>query len=197
MRRTGEHRAGGFPLDDAALTRLVQAALDEDAASRDVTSIATVLPGQRARARLVARQAGVVCGVPLAVATFRLCDPDVTVRVDAADGTRVPAGTTVLFLSGRARDLLAAERTAINFMQRLSGISTLTHRFVEAVAGTRARIVDTRKTTPGYRALEKYAVRCGGGLNHRFDLAESVLIKDNHLAALDGDIALAVRRGGG
>jgi nicotinate-nucleotide pyrophosphorylase (carboxylating) len=103
-------------------------------------------------------------------------------------------GETVLFLSGHARGLLAAERTALNFMQHLSGIATLTHRFVEAVKGTRAAIVDTRKTLPGWRRLEKYAVRCGGGVNHRWDLASAVLIKDNHLAAVDGDVALAVKR---
>jgi nicotinate-nucleotide pyrophosphorylase (carboxylating) len=185
---------GQFPLDDAAIIALVQEALDEDAASRDVTTIATVLPGQRARAQLVARQAGIVCGVPLALAAFRLCDPEVTIRVDAEDGTPVPRGATILFVSGRARGLLAAERTALNFMQWLSGIATFTRRFVDAVAGTRAAITDTRKTTPRYRALEKYAVRCGGGVNHRFDLAEAVLIKDNHLAALGGDVGVAVRR---
>lgn len=185
---------GQFPLDDAAIVSLVQDALDEDAAARDITTIATVLPGQRARAQLVARQAGIVCGVPLALAAFRLSDPEVTVRVDAEDGTPVPRGATILFVSGRARGLLAAERTALNFMQRLSGIATLTRRFVDAAAGTRAAITDTRKTTPRYRALEKYAVRCGGGVNHRFDLAEAVLIKDNHLAAVGGDVAVAVRR---
>ena len=100
----------------------------------------------------------------------------------------------MLFLSGHARGLLAAERTALNFMQHLSGIATLTHRFVLAVRGTRAAIVDTRKTLPGWRRLEKYAVRCGGGVNHRSDLASAVLIKDNHLSAVDGDVALAIRR---
>ena len=186
--------AGGFPLTEAGIVALVQDALDEDAAMRDITTIATVRSGLRNRARLVARDAGVVCGVPLALAAFRLLDGEVTIRVDADDGTSVAAGAGILFLSGHARGLLSAERTALNFMQHLSGIATLTRRYVDAVAGTGARIVDTRKTTPGRRALEKYAVRCGGGSNHRFDLAEAVLVKDNHLAALDGNVSEAVRR---
>lgn len=186
--------AAGFPLGDASIIALVQSALDEDAADRDITTIATVLPGRRARAHLVARDAGVVCGVPLALAAFRLLDPEVSIRVDAEDGTRLTARASVMFISGRARGMLSAERTALNFMQRLSGIATLTRRFVDAVAGTAATIVDTRKTTPRWRALEKYAVRCGGGTNHRFDLADAVLIKDNHLRAAGGDVGEAVRR---
>ena len=189
--------AGGelaFPLTDAGIIALVQDALDEDAADRDVTTLATVVAGHRARARLVARANGVVCGVPLALAAFRLLDPDVSIRVDAEDGTAVRAGGDVLFLSGRARGLLTAERTALNFMQRLSGIATLTRQYVQAVAGTGATIMDTRKTTPLWRALEKYAVRCGGGTNHRFSLEDAVLVKDNHLAVAGGDVAEAVRR---
>jgi nicotinate-nucleotide pyrophosphorylase (carboxylating) len=184
----------GFPLTDAGIIALVQDALDEDGADRDVTTVSTVLAGHRARARLVARANGIVCGVPLALAAFRLLDPEVSIRVDAEDGTAVRAGEDVLFLSGRARGLLTAERTALNFMQRLSGIATLTRQYVQAVAGTNAKIVDTRKTTPLWRALEKYAVRTGGGTNHRFSLADAVLIKDNHLAAAGGDVAEAVRR---
>jgi len=191
---TYSHASDGFPLGDAVIIALVQTALDEDAAGRDLTTIATILPGRRARAHLVARDAGVVCGVPLALAAFRLLEPDISIRVDAGDGTRAAPRTSVMFISGRARGMLSAERTALNFMQRLSGVATLTRAFVDAVAGTGARIVDTRKTTPGWRALEKYAVRCGGGLNHRFDLADAVLIKDNHLNALDGDVAEAIRR---
>jgi nicotinate-nucleotide pyrophosphorylase (carboxylating) len=183
-----------FPLSDAHTARLVKAALDEDEASNDITTLATVLPSRKGRAALVAREDGVVCGVPLALAAFRLCDEKVEIRIDAEDGQRVEKGATVLFLNGKARGLLAAERTALNFMQRLSGIATLTARYVDAVRGTRARILDTRKTTPGWRHLEKYAVRCGGGVNHRETLADAVLIKDNHLAAVDGDVAVAVRR---
>lgn len=186
--------ASGFPFSDAAIAALVQDALDEDVADHDITTVATVLAGHQARARLVARTPGVVSGVPLALATFRLVDAEISIRVDAEDGTSVVGGAAVLFLSGRARGLLTAERTALNFLQRLSGIATLTHQYVLAVAGTAVKIVDTRKTTPGWRALEKYAVRCGGGLNHRFSLADAVLIKDNHIAAVGGDIAETIRR---
>lgn len=189
--------AGGesdFPLTEAQTTRLVKTALDEDHAANDITTLATVLPTRRARAALVAREAGTLCGVPLALAAFCQCDDKVEIRVDIEDGHRVEGGTTVLFINGRARGLLAAERTALNFLQRLSGVASLTARYVDAVRGTRTRIVDTRKTTPGWRRLEKYAVRCGGGANHRETLADAVLVKDNHLAALDGDVAVAVRR---
>jgi len=189
--------AGGepdFPLTEAQIARLVKTALDEDQAANDITTLATVLPTRRARAALVAREAGTLCGVPLALAAFCQCDDKVEIRVDAEDGHRVEPGTTVLFINGRARGMLAAERTALNFLQRLSGVASLTARFVDVLRGTRARIVDTRKTTPGWRRLEKYAVRCGGGANHRETLADAVLVKDNHLAALDGDVAVAVRR---
>jgi nicotinate-nucleotide pyrophosphorylase (carboxylating) len=159
-----------------------------------VTTIATVLSSRRARASLVARQAGCIAGVSLALEAFRLLDPKISMRVDAEDGTRVEKGGTVLYMTGHARGLLSAERTALNFMQRLSGIATLTAKFVDAVKGTKAKILDTRKTTPGWRRLEKYAVRAGGGVNHRLDLARAVLIKDNHLKAVDGDVAVAVKR---
>lgn len=183
-----------FPLTTAELTELVRRALDEDGAASDLTTVATVRSDRHARGRLVARQDGVLAGVPLAVEAFRQLDPKITIRVDTEDGTAVRSGTTVLFLSGHARALLTAERVALNFLQRLSGIATHTRRYVDAVSGTGARIYDTRKTTPGWRKLERYAVRAGGGVNHRFDLASAVLIKDNHLAALDGDVQLAVRR---
>ena len=183
-----------FPLDEAALTALVKSALDEDQAFNDVTTIATVPANRQSRARIVAREHGVIAGIPLAVAAFRALDPTVSVRVEADDGAEVERKTTVLSVSGGARGILAAERVALNFLQRLSGIATYTRRYVDVVRGTPAAILDTRKTTPGWRALEKYAVRCGGGINHRFDLASAVLIKDNHLAAVDGDIGLAVRR---
>jgi len=183
-----------FPLKQETIRSTVRAALDEDGAFNDLTTIATVVSDRRARATLVARDKGVIAGVALALEAFRLLDPKVSIRVDVEDGMTVDAGTPVLLLSGHARALLSAERVALNFMQRLSGIATLTARYVAAVRGTRARILDTRKTTPGWRQLEKYAVRAGGGRNHRMDLASSVLIKDNHLNAVEGDIALAVRR---
>ncbi len=189
--------AGGepdFPLTEGHVVRLVKAALDEDEASNDITSLATVLPSRKARATLVARAGGVLCGIPLALAAFRLCDDKVEIRVDAEDGQALVPGAVVLFLHGKARGLLAAERTALNFVQRLSGIASLTARYVDAVRGTGTRILDTRKTTPGWRQLEKYAVRCGGGANHRSTLAGAVLIKDNHLIAVDGDVGVAVRR---
>jgi nicotinate-nucleotide pyrophosphorylase (carboxylating) len=183
-----------FPLGQEALDALVRMALDEDGAFNDITTIATVVSERRARAKLVAREPGVIAGVPLALETFRLVDRKVAIRIEAEDGTHVGRGDPVLFITGHARTMLSAERVALNFLQRLSGIATLTSRFVAAVAGTKARILDTRKTTPGWRALEKYAVHAGGGMNHRFNLSNAVLIKDNHLVALDGDIALAVRR---
>jgi nicotinate-nucleotide pyrophosphorylase (carboxylating) len=183
-----------FPLTHDQLSSFVRSALEEDQAFNDVTTIATVLSSRRARAALVARQAGCISGVPLALEAFRLLDPKISMRVDAEDGTRVEKGGTVIYMTGHARALLSAERTALNFMQRLSGIATLTAKFVDTVKGTKARILDTRKTTPGWRRLEKYAVRSGGGVNHRLDLARAVLIKDNHLKAVDGDVGVAVRR---
>jgi nicotinate-nucleotide pyrophosphorylase (carboxylating) len=183
-----------FPLTRALVEKMVHRALVEDGAYHDITTIATVLSNRRARGTLVARQAGVVAGIPLALEAFRLVDPKVSIRIDVEDGIRIEANHPVLFVTGHAREILSAERVALNFLGRLSGIATLTSRYVDAVRGTKARIVDTRKTTPGWRKLEKYAVRAGGGLNHRMDLSTGVLIKDNHLAAVDGDIALAVRR---
>ncbi len=187
-------RALEFPLPEAALHALVRAALEEDRAFDDVTTIATVSPGHKARADLVARRNGVLCGVPLAIAAFRILDPKGGIRVDAVDGAALEQGTIILHLSGEARGLLSAERVALNFLQRLSGIATLTSLYVAAVQGTSARILDTRKTTPGWRMLEKYAVLCGGGMNHRATLADAVLIKDNHLAACGGDVGVAILR---
>lgn len=183
-----------FPLDQKSLAVLVRQALDEDQAFDDVTTIATVVSTRRSRATMVARDAGVICGSPIAIEAFRQLDPKVTCRLDAEDGTWVPEASPVIFFTGSARGLLSAERVALNFMMHLSGIATKTRKFVDAVAGTGARILDTRKTLPGWRKLEKYAVRCGGGMNHRIDLSSAVLIKDNHLAALDGDVRLAIRR---
>ncbi len=183
-----------FPLTKNETTALVSAALQEDDTKHDITTAATVMSNRRARCRLVARQTGVVAGLALASEAFEQLDPAVTIRVEHEDGSRIEPQTPVMFLSGHARGLLSAERVALNFVQRLSGIATLTARFVDAIAGTGAHILDTRKTTPLLRKIEKYAVRAGGGLNHRMDLSSAVLIKDNHLAAVDGDIAIAVSR---
>jgi nicotinate-nucleotide pyrophosphorylase (carboxylating) len=183
-----------FPLTKTELTAVVAAALEEDDTKHDLTSVATVLSDRTARCRMVVRKKGVIAGLPLAREAFEQLDADVTIRQDVDDGAHVNAGTPVMFLSGHARCLLSAERVALNFVQRLSGVATLTARYVEAVKGTKAKILDTRKTTPGWRKLERYAVRAGGGMNHRFNLGSAVLIKDNHLAAVDGDINVAVRR---
>jgi nicotinate-nucleotide pyrophosphorylase (carboxylating) len=183
-----------FPLTKTELRAVVAAALEEDDARYDITTAATVLSDRRARCRLVSRQTGVLAGLALTHEAFEQLDKTATIRVEHQDGSSVDAKSPVMFLSGHARALLSAERVALNFAQRLSGIATLTGRYVDAIAGTGAHILDTRKTTPGWRRLEKYAVRCGGGLNHRMNLSSSVLIKDNHLAAVDGDIALAVKR---
>jgi nicotinate-nucleotide pyrophosphorylase (carboxylating) len=183
-----------FPLTADQTIALVRAALEEDGAFNDVTTIATVVSARRAGGAIVARRAGTIAGVPLAIEAFRMLDPKVILRIDAPDGTRVAAGVPVIQIRGHARGMLSAERVALNCMLHLSGIATLTAEFVARVRGTHAKILDTRKTLPGWRALEKYAVRCGGGQNHRMDLASSVLIKDNHLNAVDGDIALAITR---
>ncbi|PYO49775.1 MAG: carboxylating nicotinate-nucleotide diphosphorylase, partial [Gemmatimonadetes bacterium] len=203
--RENELRAHGFfweeglhfPLTKKETTTLVASALQEDDTKHDITTAATVMSNRRAGCRLVSRQSGVISGLPLACEAFEQLDHAVTMRIEHADGSRIKPQTPVMFLSGHARGILSAERVALNFVQRLSGIATMTARYVDAVAGTGAHILDTRKTTPLYRRLEKYAVRCGGGLNHRMDLAASVLIKDNHIATVDGDIALAVKRARG
>ena len=183
-----------FPYARLMTARIVREALEEDAADNDITSIATIITERRSRCRVVARQRGVIAGIALAREAFRQRDAKSSVRATIKDGQRVDAGAEVMFVTASPRGLLSAERVALNYLQRLSGIATITHEFVDAVAGTSARILDTRKTTPGWRILEKYAVRAGGGMNHRMDLGAAVLIKDNHLAALDGDVVMAVQR---
>ncbi|MFO1478457.1 MAG: carboxylating nicotinate-nucleotide diphosphorylase [Verrucomicrobiota bacterium] len=176
----------------------VQTALAEDVGSGDATTLATVPEGAQLCAVMRAREALVPAGLGLAEAAFRELSGAVKIEMCTRDGGLAQAGQVLLRVSGPARPILTAERVALNFVQRLSGVATLTRRFVEAVAGTRARILDTRKTTPGWRKLEKYAVACGGGQNHRFGLFDMVLIKDNHLAALRGElpnpVAAAVTR---
>lgn len=170
---------------------LVDLALEEDLGRGDVTSAAVVPAGAQGEGAVVAREPLVVAGLSVAEAVFRRVDPEVRCRRAAADGDRVEAGATVLAVEGAARSLLAAERTALNFLQRLGGIATLARRYVEAVRGTGLRVTDTRKTTPGFRVLEKEAVRAGGAANHRFDLGSGMLVKDNHVA-LAGGVARAV-----
>ncbi len=175
-------RAAG--LDPDAVRSIAEAALAEDLAGGvDVTTASTVPPAERGRADLVARTPGVVAGLPIAAAVFWLVSPDVQSVPQAADGDRIAARQPVLTVSGPIGPILTAERTALNLLCHLSGIATLTRRWVDAVAGTRAQIRDTRKTLPGLRSLEKYAVRCGGGVNHRMSLTDAALIKDNHVAA--------------
>ncbi len=174
-------------LSPLAIDEAVQRALDEDLGrAGDITSIATIPETAPARAILVARQAGVIAGLPLGVATFQKLSPDIGIQAHFRDGATVAAGVQVLTISGPARAVLAGERTALNFIGRLSGIATLTSDYVRHTAGTKMRICCTRKTTPGLRALEKYAVRCGGGFNHRFGLDDAILIKDNHIAVAGG-----------
>ena len=176
-----------------AIEALLALALEEDLGRGDVTSEAIFAPTQTTSARLIAKESLTVAGIAVAAAVFARIDGQTRFVPRVDDGQRLEQGEIVAVVEGRTRSLLAAERTALNFLQRLSGVATLTRRFVEAVAGTRARIVDTRKTTPGWRALDKEAVRAGGGGNHRADLAAGVLIKDNHVAACGG-VKAAVER---
>jgi nicotinate-nucleotide pyrophosphorylase (carboxylating) len=165
----------------------VRRALAEDLGrAGDVTSIATVPEDAQARALVVARQAGTVSGLPLVEAVIRKLAPDAQLMAHARDGDAVPAKTPLMTVTGNARAVLAAERTALNFAGHLSGIATATGSLVDRLKGTNTRLVCTRKTTPGLRALQKYAVRCGGGFNHRFGLDDAVLIKDNHIAVAGG-----------
>jgi nicotinate-nucleotide pyrophosphorylase (carboxylating) len=173
---------------------VVRHALEEDLGrAGDITSELTIEAGARAKAKLAARKAGTIAGLITAETAFRLVDPTLQFTYEISDGATVAAGTTLAVIEGPARAVLSAERVALNFAGHLSGIATATHALVAAIAGTKARIICTRKTTPGLRVLEKYAVRCGGGFNHRFGLDDAVLIKDNHIAAAGG-IRPAVER---
>ncbi len=174
-------------LSPLVIAEAVQRALNEDLGrAGDITSIATIPEATQAHAILIARQTGVIAGLPLAVAVFQRLSPDINIQAHFRDGGTVASGVHVLTISGLARAVLAGERTALNFVGRLSGIATLTADYVRHTAGTKMRICCTRKTTPGLRALEKYAVRCGGGFNHRFGLDDAILIKDNHIAVAGG-----------
>ena len=184
-------------LDPAAVADLARLALDEDLdGGVDVTSVATVPADQRSVLDLVARRPGVAAGVPVAAAVFYVVNPNLDVRMVASDGARVEVGDVLVSVTGPTRALLQAERPALNLLGHLSGIATVTRSWVDAVVGTSAQIRDTRKTTPGMRRLEKYAVRCGGGTNHRMSLSDAALVKDNHVVAAGGVAAAfdAVRR---
>lgn len=176
-----------------AVQRLLDMALEEDAGRGDATSGSVIDEGQEAEADIVARERLVVCGLGIAEAVFTRFDWRTRLRTRVADGDPVVPGTLVATVRGPAQALLAGERVALNFMQHLSGVATLTQTFVAAAEGAKVRVADTRKTTPGLRALEKYAVRVGGGHNHRADLSSGILIKDNHVA-LVGSVREAVRR---
>jgi nicotinate-nucleotide pyrophosphorylase (carboxylating) len=167
-----------------AVARMVQAALDEDAPWGDITSQTLIPAVAEVTAQLVAREPGVLCGADVFAAAMELTDVAIVTEFQIADGAHFDAGAVLATVQGPARGVLQAERVALNFVQRLSAIATVTARYVAAVSGMKARIVDTRKTTPGLRLLERYAVRCGGGHNHRFSLSDAVMAKDNHLAIL-------------
>jgi nicotinate-nucleotide pyrophosphorylase (carboxylating) len=182
------------PEEAAAARAIVTFALLEDlGATGDRTSLATIPANQQARAAFVARTPGVVAGLPILPLVAQAVDAGLTVQQLVEDSTKIESGLQLAVLSGSLRSILIAERTALNFLQRMSGVATLTRQYVEAIAGTTAQVLDTRKTIPGWRRLDKYAVRQGGGTNHRIGLFDGILIKDNHIAGL-GDPATAVRR---
>lgn len=181
-------------LDEVLLKPLVQAALTEDLGRRgDITSQATIPADRQAQLQIKARQAGVICGMDLARLSFALVDAQIEFIAQVTDGERVAAGTVLAIVRGNARHLLTAERTALNFMTHLSGIATDTQNIVDSIAEYPAQITCTRKTIPGLRIIQKYAVRCGGGRNHRLGLDDAILIKDNHIA-IAGDIKTAIQQ---
>jgi nicotinate-nucleotide pyrophosphorylase (carboxylating) len=186
--------APGAFLSPLVIEQAVRRALDEDLGrAGDITSAATIPAGKKAKAKLVARKAGVLAGLACAAESFRAIDPNVSFRAKTRDGAKLAANEIIAEIEGPAITILSGERVALNFVGHLSGIATLTAAYVARVAHTGAKIVDTRKTLPGLRALEKYAVRCGGGVNHRFGLDDAVLIKDNHIAVAGG-VAAALKR---
>ncbi|MBM3636005.1 MAG: carboxylating nicotinate-nucleotide diphosphorylase [Alphaproteobacteria bacterium] len=175
------------PLNPMLIEDVIDRTLAEDLGrAGDITTLATIPASARARAVIAARESGVIAGSDLAIAAFRRLDQSIRFDTHVADGVSVSKGDVALAIEGPARAILSAERTALNFVGRLSGIASLTARYVEEVKNTKARIVCTRKTTPGLRAFEKHAVRCGGGFNHRFGLDDAILIKDNHIAVAGG-----------
>jgi nicotinate-nucleotide pyrophosphorylase (carboxylating) len=177
---------------DIEIREIVKRAVAEDVGAGDITTRLTIPENATASGIILAKVAGILAGMRVAALCFEVVDPTVAFAGLASDGARIEPGQKLATVSGSARSILTGERVALNFLQRMSGIATMTGRFVDAVAGTSARIVDTRKTTPGLRVLEKYAVRAGGGFNHRFGLDDGILIKDNHIAVAGG-VAQAVR----
>lgn len=168
------------------IDKIIELALEEDIGSGDITTLSTIPEGTGAYGKFIAKQDGIICGIDIAKKVFAIIDSSVEFISHKKDGDEIKTGDVIAEVSGDARAMLTAERTALNIMQRLSGVATRTAECVKLVEGTSAKIADTRKTTPGMRALEKYAVRMGGGTNHRFNLADGVLIKDNHIAAAGG-----------
>jgi nicotinate-nucleotide pyrophosphorylase (carboxylating) len=171
---------------------IVKWSLAEDIGTGDATTNSTIPEKATAKAMILCKEDGILAGIPAAIETFRQVDHNIQISFNYSDGDRMKKGKEIAELSGPARGIITAERTALNFLQRLSGIATITAQFTDAVKGTKAKITDTRKTTPGLRVLEKYAVRCGGGINHRMGLYDMILIKDNHIAAC-GSITNAVK----
>lgn len=180
-------------LELRSLDPLIDLAFEEDIGIGDITTEATVSPAQKGKGTLIAKSSGIIAGLPVAERVFAKLDANLSFRSLVSDGDLVKAGTPIVEVEGSAKTILMGERTALNFLQRLSGIATLTAQFVEAVADYDTKIVDTRKTAAGWRAVQKYAVRVGGGFNHRFGLYDGVLIKDNHIVAAGG-VRNAVRR---
>lgn len=180
-------------IDKISMDGIILNALREDIGTGDITTLATIEADKTARGKFIAKEAGIICGLEICERVFKTLDAGIEFKAYKKDGEKVEAGEVFADIAGNARNLLTGERTALNLLQRMSGIATLTAQSVAQVAGTRAKIADTRKTAPGLRVLEKYAVKTGGGTNHRFNLADGILIKDNHIAA-SGGIKQAVAR---
>lgn len=181
-----------YLFNNPQVEQIITLALNEDIGTGDITTLSTIPADKTALGRFVAKEDMILCGIDLAAHIFGRVDPSIELKANFKDGDAVKKGDVIATVSGNAQNVLTGERTALNFMQRLTGIATRTHASVAEVAGTNAKITDTRKTTPGLRVLEKYAVRVGGGTNHRFNLADGVLIKDNHIA-VSGGIKNAVK----
>ena len=181
-----------YLFNNPQVEQIITLALNEDIGTGDITTLSTIPADKTALGRFVAKEDMILCGIDLAAHIFARVDPSIELKANFKDGDAVKKGDVIAVVSGNAQNVLTGERTALNFMQRLTGIATRTHASVAEVAGTNAKITDTRKTTPGLRVLEKYAVRVGGGTNHRFNLADGVLIKDNHIA-VSGGIKNAVK----